>query len=281
MKKWLKKQEEISKTREKIKKWKDAKQNKETVVHIRKEQDMVNEKEKFINISETKKELENENDRKRNKVKLEEWKEMKQLKKRLEESSNIIKAFSSKPEKKHVHSIANVAIQMSTINSKPRSMSVNLNKPNTLHNTIKDVVKLNVLSFVQNETNLEIEKIRNLERDKIRNLELIKSYQERDLQIIKQRKERSKNKKRKSFEEIHPFRANARFNSSQFLTSSMIDLSSYNNSTQSSQAKITQLTNRNYNNLSNTNIQPDRRSSSLMQIEQVPRLRTPAWRTIS
>ena len=259
MKKWVKKQEAISKTKEKIKKWKDAKQNKEKVFHIRKEQ---NEMEKFITVSDTKRELENEKYKKKNKVRLEEWKEMKQIKKRLEDSNNFIKTFSSKHDEKHV-----LGHDIPTVNPRPRSLSTTLKKPNLSHNTMKEVTNFNDLKLLQIETNSE----------------LIKSYQERDLEIIKQRKERSKNKKRKSFEDIHPLRSNARFNTSQFLTSSMIDLSSYNNPTQSSQAKLayTTVNRSNHHHPSNSNIQPDVRSSSLMQIEHVPRLRTPAWRSIS
>ena len=83
------------------------------------------------------------------------------------------------------------------------------------------------------------------------------------------------------FEDIHPFRSNqSRFNSSQFLTSSMIDLSSYNNQTKSSHAKIAHLTNPNTR-PTTANVYSETRSTHLMQIEHVPRLRTPAWRTIS
>merc|ERR1712001_76157 len=88
-------------------------------------------------------------------------------------------------------------------------------------------------------------------------------------------------KNRKSFEDIHPLRPDIkRFNSSQFLTSSMIDLSSYNNPTQSSRAKATVMANLNHRPNTATEYLFARKNVS-MQIENVPRLRTPAWRTIS
>ena len=90
-----------------------------------------------------------------------------------------------------------------------------------------------------------------------------------------------------SFENIHPIRPDIkRFNSTQFYTSSMIDLSSYNNPTQSSQAKVT--TSFALNNSQNDKrpgtapkTYPETKKNVLMQIEHVPRLRIPAWRSIS
>ena len=149
---------------------------------------------------------------------------------------------------------------------KPRSLSAPSKKPKVVPHTPPDegITKINFLNFIPYEMNSE----------------LIKSYQKRDIELTNERNERCKVKKGKSFEDIHPFRSNPRFNSSRFLTSSMIDLSSYNNPTQSSQAKAT--TNFNINHSSNAaNIQTDLRTTSLMQIEHVPRLRMPAWRKIS
>ena len=264
MKKWIKKQEEISKTRNKIKKWKEAKKNTEAIIsqQVRKGQKLPNEKEKSVCQRKTKTELENENYRKRNKAKLEEWKEIKQIKNRLEESTGIIKSFSSRQEPK-----PKIVYDISKINPMPHH-SLSLHRQNAVQKKRKENVNLDFLSFVQTEANSA----------------LIKSFQERDRQMIKEKKERSNNghtKARKSFEDIHPFRSNqSRFNSSQFLTSSMIDLSSYNNQTKSSHAKIAHLTNPNTR-PTTANVYSETRSTHLMQIEHVPRLRTPAWRTIS
>ena len=270
MKKWLKKQEDISKTRQKIKKWKESKKNNETIDQIEKDEKKDNEMDKFKCLDKTRKHLKNEHYKKRNKVKLEEWKEMKQIKRSLEESNNVLKNFSCK----HNEPKQKISFDIPKINPMPRSLSCTVNKPNAIQKKTKvNDTNLKFLTFVQQEANSDI----------------IKSFQERDRQMINDRKEQRSSsnniRNRTSFEDIHPLRVNTtRFNSSQFLTSSMVDLSSYNNPTQSSQAKITCLVNPNGNQPrpSTAQIYPEsRRKNVLMQIEHVPRLRIPTWRTIS
>ena len=57
MKKWLKKQEDISKTRQKIKKWKESKKNNETIDQIEKDEKKDNEMDKFKCLDKTRKHL--------------------------------------------------------------------------------------------------------------------------------------------------------------------------------------------------------------------------------
>jgi hypothetical protein len=271
MKKWLKKQEEISKTRQKIQKWKDSKKNNETIAQIEKDEKKDTEMDKFKCLNKTRTQMKNEHYKIRNKEKLEEWKEMKQFKRSLEESNNVLKNFSYKqnePKQK-------ICYDIPIINPMPhRSLSYTVYKPNSVQKKTKvNDNSLKFLNIVQHEANFDI----------------IKSFQERDRQMINDRKEQRSNgnniRNRSSFEDIHPMRVNGtRFNSSQFLTSSMVDLSSYNNPTQSSQAKITTLVNPtgNQQRPSTSQTYPEsRRKSALMQIEHVPRLRIPTWRTIS
>ena len=259
MNKWLKKQQSNSKIKSKIKIWKETKKNNATSSQICENTKGANMDDKSSSQKNTIQEREMESYRKRARSKLKEWKELKQIKTNLEESTNIIKDFSSRQKQKpkidyNMPSIPSISLSLSDASKKTISSQKKTNKK----------LDLDFLSLVHVEANSE----------------LIKSYQERDREILRERKERALHKNRKSFEDIHPIRENVRFNSSQFLTSSMIDLSSYNNPTHSSRAKATVMANLNHRPNTSTEY-PVARKNVSMQIENVPRLRTPAWRTIS
>ena len=268
MKRWLKKQNDVKKTREKIKLWREEKKKHEKFAQIRKEPDTANDVDKWVNTSERKNRLQNDEYRKRAKFKLGEWKEMKEIKESLEESEKVIKSFATRPERQPTS-----AVQTGTTKStfRSKSLSARASNPKLLSDTaiIKEPIVLNILDLAKCKSNPGI----------------IKSFQDRDLNRVREKREILKYKKRKSFEEIHPITLNPRFNSSQIFTSSMIDLSTYNNPTQSSQAKTTHLVNnrnkQNQNSYSSSKSYQDVKKSSLMQIEHIPRLRTPAWRTFS
>ena len=259
MNKWLKKQQSNSKIKSKIKIWKETKKNNAISSQICENSKSANESNTSASQKNAKQETEMESYRKRTQSKLKEWKELKQIKTSLEESTSIIKDFSSRQKQKprinyNMPSIHSISLSLGDASKKTISSQTKTNKK----------LDLDFLSLVHVEANSE----------------LIKSYQERDREMLRERKERALHKNRKSFEDIHPLRENVRFNSSQFLTSSMIDLSSYNNPTQSSRAKATVMANLNCRPNTATEYLVARKNVS-MQIENVPRLRTPAWRTIS
>ena len=54
MKRWLKKQDDVKKTREKIKLWREEKKNHEKFAQIRKEPDTTNDVHKWVNTNERK-----------------------------------------------------------------------------------------------------------------------------------------------------------------------------------------------------------------------------------
>ena len=275
MNKWIKKQKDLAKTREKIDKWRSTKKRNNLQVHFCNE----SSEEKKINANVNHKKMKNdcENDiiRLKNKEKIEEWKEMKNIKKELQKTNTVLKKISSSRKEKQ-----RTKLSIPKINPMPRSLSDTIHKkPNTESKKNRnESIDLKFLHLLHNEASED----------------LIKSFQERDQQMLADKMNKINkmtthvvNKNRKSFEDIHPIRPDIkRFNSTQFYTSSMIDLSSYNNPTQSSQAKIT-------TSFALNNVQSDKRPGTapkaypetkknvLMQIEHVPRLRIPAWRSIS
>ena len=275
MKRWIKKQEDIARTKDKVKKWKSLKKQNDLHVQFENCPGEINKIDTDMIVRKTKRDAENDLVRKRNKEKLEEWKEMNQIKKDLEKTNLVLKHITSsckeKQKTKHLYS-------MPRINPMPRSLSDIVHKKSNVEpkKNKKENTNLKFLNLLQHEANTD----------------LIKSFQERDHQMMieklnKKSKLPNAIKNRKSFEDIHPLRPDIkRFNSSQFYTSSMIDLSSYNNPTQSSQAKMTAsylLNNSLNNNRPGTapKTYPETKKSVLMQIEHVPRLRIPSWRTIS
>ena len=273
MKKWIKRQDDIAKTREKIRKWKSVKKRNNLRVHIKDDLKDQNGVDTELISRKTKQEVENDIARKETKKKLDEWKEMKQIKKDLENTNTVLKKINikEKTKAKHFYSIPK-------INPMPRSQSETIHKKHVKEQrkNKNETIDLNFLNLLQHEASVD----------------LIKSFQERDQQMMIEKLNKKNKlpiavKTRKSFEDIHPLRPDIkRFNSSQFYTSSMIDLSSYNNPTQSSQAKMTTsylLSNAQSDKRPGTAPKTftDTKKSVLMQIEHVPRLRIPAWRSIS
>ena len=275
MNKWIKKQKELAKTREKIDKWRSTKKRNNLQVHF--SNDSCEEKKINANVSHRKMKKDNENHiiRIKNKEKIEEWKEMKNMKKELQKTSTVLKKISSSRKEKQR---TKLSYSIPKINPMPRSLSETIIKrPNTESKKNRDQrIDLKFLHLLHNEASED----------------LIKSFQERDQQMIADKMNKINKlshvvKNRKSFEDIHPIRPDIkRFNSTQFYTSSTIDLSSYNNPTQSSQAKITTSFALNYAQNDKRpgtapKTYPEPKKNVLMQIEHVPRLRIPAWRSIS
>ena len=273
MKKWIKKQRDLAKTKEEIEKWRAKKERKKLQVQFT--QALNEEKEINANVNRrNKKDVENDEVRKRNKEKLEEWKEMKQIKKELDKTSTVLKTIGSSLKEKQK---TKKSYSIPKINPMPRSFSdtITVKQKTEPKKDKSENIDLKFLNLLQTEASAD----------------LIKSFQARDQQMMieklnKKNRFPSAVKGRKSFEDIHPLRPDIkRFNSTQFYTSSMVDLSSYNNPTQSSQAKIT-------TSYALNNAQIDKRPGTapktfsdtkktvLMQIEHVPRLRIPAWRSI-
>ena len=255
MNKWLNKQQKMEKTKEKIKLWRQEKMKKQMHAQLTNEQENGTTNNPFETL-EPRKKIQNLGLRKQqNTRKLEEWKEIKQMKEHLSNTENVINSFSSKGVKQPTQVAPKLPI---TKLRQPLSISISKPHPNAM--TLKDPIKINYVNFVQNETNVE----------------MLKEYQKRDDKILKEKIEKAKKKKRvKSVEDIYPPRSIVRFNSSQLLTSSMMDESSYNNPTQASQAKVISTSKPITHDSNNAT------KNALMQIECIPRLRTPTWRNIT
>ena len=129
MNKWLKKQQSNSKIKNKVKIWKETMKNNATCSQICENTKGANVDDKSSSQKNTIQEREMESYRKRTRSRLKEWKELKQIKTNLEESSSIIKDFSSRQKEK-----PKINYNMPTIHSISLSLSDTSNKTNSSQN---------------------------------------------------------------------------------------------------------------------------------------------------
>ena len=120
MNKWLKKQQSNSKIKSKIRIWKETKKNDAISSQICENTIGANQGNTSASQKNMIQETEMESYRKRTQSKLKEWKEFKQIKTNLEESSSIIKDLSSRQKQKpkinyNMPSIHSISLSLSAV----------------------------------------------------------------------------------------------------------------------------------------------------------------------